>query len=96
MTGFHGSWPMTAEEGQMADALSRGEPVPGGPGACGFCGHLTLWHGEHGRYQGRPCRRCGCPSFIIPGDDQPRTARGKPFARRPSQQIALFPAGEAV
>jgi hypothetical protein len=90
MTGFYGHWPPTAEEGRMADALSRGESVPGGPGACGFCGHLTLWHGDHGRYNGRPCRRCGCPSFIVPGDDGPRTKHGTPFAHPPSEQLALF------
>jgi hypothetical protein len=57
------SWPMKPEDGVKADALSRGESVPGGPGACADCGHLTLWHGEHGRYQGRSCTRCRCRAF---------------------------------
>jgi len=57
------SRPMTPDDGIKADALSRGESVPGGPGACADCGHLTLWHGEHGRYRGRPCTRCGCRAF---------------------------------
>jgi hypothetical protein len=58
---------MTSEDGMKADALSRGESVPGGPGACADCGHLTLWHGgdNHGnrRYRGQPCRRCRCRAF---------------------------------
>jgi hypothetical protein len=75
----------------MADALSRGESVPGGPGACADCGHLTLWHGEHGRYRGRPCRRCACPAFREPGTDPepPRQQR----ARKPRElpgQLVLF------
>jgi DNA invertase Pin-like site-specific DNA recombinase len=50
------------------DRLSRGLPVPGGPGACDRCAHLTLWHGEHGRYRGRPCRvtGCRCTAFAEP------------------------------
>lgn len=50
-----------------ADALSRGESVPGGPGACAACGHLTLWHGNNGRFRGRTCRRCDCRAFTAPG-----------------------------
>jgi hypothetical protein len=78
----------------MADALSRGESVPGGPGACDFCGHLTLWHGTNGRYRGKPCTRCGCPSFLVPGENEPRTSRGRRFIHPPSEQIALFSAEE--
>jgi len=60
------SWPMTAEDGIKADALSRGESVPGGPGACADCGHLTLWHMQnprYHRYKGQPCGRCNCRAF---------------------------------
>jgi hypothetical protein len=62
----------TDEEGIQGDQLSRGQAVPGGPGACDRpgCAHLTLWHGEHGRYRGKPCRKCGCPAYI----DQPEGA----------------------
>ena len=45
------------------DRLSRGEAVPGGPGACATCGHLTLWHGDHGQYRNKPCRKCQCAAF---------------------------------
>ena len=57
---------MTEEEGILTDRLARGEAVPGGPGACDRdgCAHLTLWHGEHGRYNKRPCRQCGCPAYL--------------------------------
>ncbi|HLN70847.1 MAG TPA: DUF3631 domain-containing protein [Streptosporangiaceae bacterium] len=57
---------MTDQEGILHDRLARGEAVPGGPGACARdgCAHLTLWHGEHGRYRKRPCRQCGCPSYV--------------------------------
>jgi hypothetical protein len=57
---------MTEEEGIQGDRLSRGEAVPGGPGACDRdgCAHLTLWHGEHGRYRKRPCRKCDCPAYL--------------------------------
>ena len=50
----------------LIDRLARGEAVPGGPGACdrNGCAHLTLWHGEHGRYRGRPCRQCDCPAYL--------------------------------
>ena len=46
-----------------ADRLMRGESVPGGPGACATCGHLTLWHGMHGRYRNKPCTKCECPVY---------------------------------
>jgi hypothetical protein len=57
---------MTQEESAIQDRLARGEPVPGASGACDRdgCAHLTLWHGEHGRYRKRPCRKCGCPSYV--------------------------------
>jgi Protein of unknown function (DUF3631) len=57
---------MTDQEGILQDRLARGEAVPGGPGACdrGGCAHLTLWHGEHGRYRKRPCRQCDCPAYL--------------------------------
>lgn len=74
--GFYGSWPMTAEEGRMADALSRGEQVPGGPGAC-TCGHLTLWHGEHDRYRGMPRRQCDCRAFQMPREGDAEHGQSK-------------------
>ena len=57
---------ITDQEGTEEDRLSRGEAVPGGPGACDRdgCAHLTLRHGEHGRYRGRPCRQCDCPAYV--------------------------------
>jgi len=57
---------MTDEEGILQDRLARGEAVPGGPGACDRdgCAHLTMWHGEHGRYRKRPCRQCDCPAYL--------------------------------
>ncbi len=63
----------TSHDDSPEDRLSRGEPVPGGPGACARpgCAHLTLWHGEHGRYRGRPCRKCDCPAYM----PQPEGAR---------------------
>ncbi|MGD0607092.1 MAG: DUF3631 domain-containing protein [Streptosporangiaceae bacterium] len=56
----------TGPDDSTEDQLSRGEPVPGGPGACDRpgCAHLTLWHGEHGRYRGKPCRQCHCPAYV--------------------------------
>jgi biotin operon repressor len=45
------------------DRLSRGESVPDGPGTCAACGHLTLWHGDHGQYRNKPCRKCRCAAF---------------------------------
>jgi hypothetical protein len=48
------------------DRLMRGESVPGGPGACATCGHLTLWHREPGSYRsyrGQPCQKCDCKSY---------------------------------
>jgi hypothetical protein len=59
---------MTDQEGAEMDRLSRGEAVPGGPGACDRpgCGHLTLWHGQASsrRYKGQSCRQCGCPAYV--------------------------------
>src|SRR6266851_903273 len=57
---------IAGQDGNLDDRLSRGEAVPGGPGACDRdgCAHLTLWHGERGRYRGRPCRQCGCPAYV--------------------------------
>jgi hypothetical protein len=52
-----------------ADRLARGESVPGGPGACAACGHLTLWHGMHGRYRNKPCTKCDCPAYT---DQEPQ------------------------
>jgi hypothetical protein len=82
-----------------ADALSRGESVPGGPGACATCGHLTLWHGTHGRYRGKPCTKCDCRAFTAPGDlaagpaaPRPRRypPRTAPAAPAELGQLALF------
>jgi hypothetical protein len=53
----------------VADRLSRGEAVPGGPGACAQCGHLTLWHGVNGRYRNKPCTKCDCPAYT---DQEPQ------------------------
>jgi hypothetical protein len=57
---------MMPDEVGAEDRLSRGEAVPGGPGACDRdgCAHLTLWHGENGRYRGKPCRQCDCPAYV--------------------------------
>ena len=57
---------MTGQDDSAEDRLARGEAVPGGPGACDRdgCAHLTLWHGEHGRYRKRPCRQCDCPAYL--------------------------------
>jgi hypothetical protein len=78
---------MTAEEGRMIDALSRGESVPGGPGACAGCGHMTLWHGNNGRYRGKPCQLCDCHAFVNRGDAPvtPRQGHSRPLA-----ELALF------
>jgi hypothetical protein len=46
-----------------ADRLACGESVPGGPGACATCGHLTLWHGMHGQYRNKLCTKCDCPAY---------------------------------
>jgi hypothetical protein len=46
-----------------ADRLARGESVPGGPGACATCGHLTLWHGMHGQCRNKLCTKCDCPAY---------------------------------
>ena len=56
----------TDQEGTVEDRLSRGQAVPGGPGACDRpgCAHLTLRHGQNGRYRGKPCRQCGCPAYV--------------------------------
>jgi hypothetical protein len=80
-----------------ADALARGESVPGGPGACATCGHLTLWHGTHGRYRNKPCQRCDCRAFTAP-DDTPApaaatTSRQRRTITSPPEhpgQLALF------
>jgi hypothetical protein len=55
-----------SQEGTEEDRLSRGLAVPSGPGACDRdgCGHLTLWHGQNGRYRGKPCQQCGCPAYV--------------------------------
>ena len=56
----------TDQEGTEEDQLSHGQAVPGGPGACDRpgCAHLTLWHGQNGRYRGKPCRQCSCPAYV--------------------------------
>ena len=73
---------MTDQEGIQHDRLARGEAVPGGPGACDRdgCAHLTLWHGEHGRYRKRPCRQCGCPAYVAAAR---RRGHPRAAARRP-------------
>jgi hypothetical protein len=93
---------MTAAAVNTADALSRGESVPGGPGACFTCGHLTLWHGVNGRYRGKPCQRCDCRAFSATADDpapepsRPRRRPARKIAAPPPGQLALFPADEVV
>jgi hypothetical protein len=84
------NWPMTAEDGRVADLLSRGEAVPGGPGACTRegCHHLTLWHGEHGRYRDRPCTRPGCRCTGFTDE------RGAVIRTEPDAQHTLFDAPE--
>ena len=54
---------MSDYEGILTDRLSRGEAVPGGPGACDRpgCAHLILWHGEHGRYRDGPAASATAP-----------------------------------
>jgi hypothetical protein len=67
---------MSIEDGIKADALSRGESVPGGPGACADCGHLTLWHREprsYRSYRGQPCQRCRCRAFTDVATPPPPT-----------------------
>jgi hypothetical protein len=67
LTRFLGPPMDTAE-----DRLMRGESVPGGPGACATCGHLTLWHGQdsrYRRYRDKPCRQCPCQAFTNRADD---------------------------
>jgi hypothetical protein len=81
-----------------ADRLARGESVPGGPGACAACGHLTLWHGNgRTRYRAKPCQKCDCRAFTAPGEEAP--APGQPSARKAARrdaapvqggQLALF------
>jgi hypothetical protein len=57
--------PRPADEDEQGVRLSAGEAVPGHHGACKRegCAHLTLWHGENGRFKGKPCRRCPCQGF---------------------------------
>lgn len=66
--------PRPADDDEKAELLSAGVAVPGGPGACARegCAHLTLWHGEHGKFAGKPCRQCPCPAFTRePGQVMP-------------------------
>ena len=83
-----------------ADRLARGESVPGGPGACGTCGHLTLWHmnGQR-RYRGKPCLKCDCRAFTGPGENavlqdrqcgSPRKPTPRKTASGQPGQLALF------
>lgn len=93
MSGYYGSWPMTPEEGKLADRLSRGEAVLGGPGACATCAHLTLWHGRNGRYHGRPCQRCCCLAFTRPGE--PARPRRSGMRGADGGEVTLFTAEES-
>jgi hypothetical protein len=45
------------------DRLSRGEAVPGGPGACARrgCAHSKPWHTPASPR--RACERCACPGY---------------------------------
>jgi len=44
----------------VASRYPAGPARATGPG----CAHLTLWHGEHGQYRGKPCRQCDCPAYV--------------------------------
>jgi hypothetical protein len=57
--------PQPLDEHELLARLSEGEAVPGHPAACARegCAHLTLWHGENGRFKGKPCGKCPCPGF---------------------------------
>jgi hypothetical protein len=57
---------MTDQEGIQQDQLSRGEAVPGGPGACarGGCAHAQVRHSRYGR---KRCEVCPCPAFECQG-----------------------------
>jgi hypothetical protein len=85
---------ITDQEGAEMDALSRGEAVPGGPGACDRpgCAHLTVWHGEHGRYRGRPCRQCACPAYV----PQPEGAVILAQLHAVLTRYVILPSGEAT
>ena len=83
-----------------ADRLARGESVPGGPGACATCGHLTLWHmnGQR-RYRNKPCQKCDCTAFTAPDENavlhegesrSPRKATARKSALERPDQLALF------
>jgi len=56
------SWPQT-------ERFLRGESVPGGPNACGTCGHMTLMHGPLGAHLNKPCTKCDCPAYT---DQEPQ------------------------
>lgn len=82
-----------------ADRLSLGESVPGAPGACATCGHLTLWHGVNGRYRAKPCQKCDCPAFTAAAENEtlpksepssPRKAAARKSAPAQPGQLALF------
>ena len=88
----------------VTERLSRGESVPGAPGACATCGHLTLWHRKARSsrgYLGQPCQKCDCTAFTVPGADPPVPGKASPrkaTARKPAQlsgQLELFPTDEA-
>jgi hypothetical protein len=50
--------PLTPEEGQIIDRLSRGEAIPGAPGTCLGCHHAKVWHNPRNRI--RECTVEGC------------------------------------
>jgi hypothetical protein len=85
---------ITDQESSVDDLLSRGDAVPGGPGACDRpgCAHLTLWHGEHGRYRRRPCRQCGCPAYV----DQPEGAAILRHLHDALTRYVILPSAEAA
>jgi len=86
---------MTDQAFNQADALSRGEAVPGAPGACATCGHLTLWHGVNGRYRRKPCQRCDCTAFTAADDALPASSSSARKTPAPATaQLALFTLGE--
>ena len=85
---------MTDGEGIVTDRLARGEAVPGGPGTCARdgCAHLTLWHGEHSRHRGRPCRQCSCPAYL----PQPEGARILGQLHAVLTRYVILPSAEAA
>jgi Protein of unknown function (DUF3631) len=88
---------MTPEEGAITDRLARGEAVPGGPGACGRdgCWHQQLWHD---RTSTKPCRKCGCPGYVLPHTGPAATNGAHLLAQLHTAltRYVILPSGEAA